>query len=123
MSESPKKYHEKRFRVFDKFGGKCAYCGCVIDIKKFHVDHIKPMMRGMGINADRGTDTEDNMNPSCHSCNIDKGTLSLEDWRNKIVGKLEILNDYQPNYRICLRFGLIVEHYIGVVFYFEKLGE
>lgn len=32
--------------IFDKFGGKCAYCGCDL-LKGWHVDHLKPVRREM----------------------------------------------------------------------------
>lgn len=33
-----------RQKVFDKYGGKCAYCGCEL-INGWHVDHIEPIGR------------------------------------------------------------------------------
>jgi 5-methylcytosine-specific restriction endonuclease McrA len=35
---------KERQIVFDKFGGKCAYCGCEL-IKGWHVDHLAPVVR------------------------------------------------------------------------------
>lgn len=34
-----------RQKVFDKYNGRCAYCGCDLT-KSFHVDHFNPLMRG-----------------------------------------------------------------------------
>lgn len=33
-----------RQKIFEKFGGKCAYCGCDLE-KGWHVDHIEPIRR------------------------------------------------------------------------------
>jgi 5-methylcytosine-specific restriction endonuclease McrA len=45
--------------------GKCAYC--FIDLgKKYHVDHIKPLIRG-------GSNWPDNLQLCCPTCNISKG--------------------------------------------------
>ncbi len=30
-----------RQKIFDKYGGKCAYCGCELQ-KGWHVDHVEP---------------------------------------------------------------------------------
>ena len=30
--------------VFDKYNGKCSYCGCELT-KGWHVDHIEPIVR------------------------------------------------------------------------------
>lgn len=35
---------DKRKIVFNKYGGKCAYCGCELQ-KGWHIDHIEPMVR------------------------------------------------------------------------------
>ncbi len=32
----------KRFQVYNKYGGRCAYCGKKIEYKDMQVDHIDP---------------------------------------------------------------------------------
>ena len=39
--------------VFDKYNGKCAYCGCEL-VKGWHVDHIEPIVRDSKWNRDKG---------------------------------------------------------------------
>jgi len=34
----------KRQKVYDKFNGRCAYCGCELKAG-FHIDHIEPIRR------------------------------------------------------------------------------
>jgi len=29
----------------EKFGGRCAYCGCELPEKGWHADHLEPVMR------------------------------------------------------------------------------
>ena len=55
----------------EKFGGKCAYCRSNIATTR---DHIIPISR-------KGTNTIDNINPSCLSCNDKKGTKLLSEWK------------------------------------------
>ena len=56
--------------VFDKCGGKCAYCGVDL-VKGWNVDHIKPQIFG-------GTNDLENLNPSCKDCNNYKCHTDLE---------------------------------------------
>lgn len=55
----------------DKYGQKCAYCG-VGPIE--HKDHVIPISKG-------GSDSIENIVPSCSACNLSKGAKTLEEWR------------------------------------------
>ena len=61
----------QRQQVFQKTGGHCAYCGCELPSKGWHLDHVKPVYRGHdGVSpSHRGTDTVDNALPACARCN------------------------------------------------------
>jgi hypothetical protein len=39
--------------IFDKYNGKCAYCGCEL-VKGWHADHIEPIVRDSKWNRDKG---------------------------------------------------------------------
>ena len=65
-----------RARVFQKTGGKCFYCGCDLDFKTYHIDHFIPKS-----NNGKGGD---NLVPSCSDCNLYKGRLSVDEFREKI---------------------------------------
>lgn len=145
-----------RQKVFDKFGGRCAYCGCDLSGKRWNVDHIEPVNRTTKtkpgyyvhkttkersenpggkwwlewervnpkrvfdkmLNPER--DTFENSNPSCHSCNITKSTLSIERFRAYIQQTVESLNKNKyAAYKFAKRFGLIQETPKPVKFYFE----
>ena len=82
----------ERILVFNKYGGKCAYCGCELQ-KGWHVDHIQAIRRGDSDKSIemmnkarntplvRGENSIENYNPSCRSCNIWKSTYSIENSR------------------------------------------
>ena len=67
--------------IFDKTGGKCFYCGCDLDFKNFHVDHLTPKSAG-------GKDAR-NTFPSFPECNIFKSNKTLEEFRYDLenIGK------------------------------------
>lgn len=106
----PKSVREK---VYQKFNGHCAYCGCELAYKDMQVDHIKSVC-GYGDN-----NNIDNLFPSCRMCNFYKGISDLEYFRKSLETLHERLR--KPFiYRLALKYGLITEHKNKVVFYFEK---
>lgn len=125
-----------REQIFNKYGGKCAYCGCDLQ-KGWHVDEIEPVRRNFNWNQDKrryevNKDNPmchperlhiDNQNPSCPSCNINKHSESLESFRSAIKGYMKHLNEVSTQYKIAKRYGLITETDIDVKFYFETLNE
>ena len=113
-----KKYREI---IFNKYGGKCAYCGCELQ-KGWHIDHLEPIRRGVlkdGKSMYEERDILSNMMPSCPSCNINKHSLSLEEFRNLISEFMKHLNEVSTQYKIAKRYGLVMETIKPVVFYFE----
>lgn len=117
--------------VFEKYNGRCAYCGCELK-KGWHVDEIEPVRRNWDLkNGKRvfsGTCEHperfniENQNPACASCNINKHSMSLEDFRNLISGFMKHLNEVSTQYKIAKRYGLISETNVDVVFYFERVS-
>jgi 5-methylcytosine-specific restriction endonuclease McrA len=116
--------------VFNKYEGKCAYCGS--DLKKgWHVDHIEPIVRDFNYNKSKvrfeatGTcrnpqnENLNNYNPSCASCNIQKNSFTIEQFRNNIKQFVKSLNEYSTQYKFAKRYGLVTETDIDVKFYFE----
>ena len=124
---------EERQFIYDKYNGHCAYCGCKLQ-KGWHVDELLPVQRNMKYSKDKskyvhdGTCTHperlniDNQMPSCPSCNINKHSLELEDFRNLISGFMKHLNEVSTQYKIAKRYGLVQETIKPVVFYFENQG-
>ncbi len=148
-----------RQKVFDKYAGRCSYCGCEL-MKGWHVDEVEPVKRrqkyihahwGEGRketdDCNRETHPEiefrkwheskmvsdgcdyperfnlDNQNPACASCNINKHSGSLEDFRKLIQGFMKHLNTVNTQYKIAKRYGLVSEVEKPVVFYFETLNK
>lgn len=132
--------------IFQKFGGKCAYCGCEL-VKGWHVDHLVPIRRRYKIipagYIHKGTPSEkwegqrtvvigcdnpemdciSNYMPACASCNINKHSMPLEDFRNLIKGFMKHLNNVSTQYKIAKRYGLVTENKIEVKFYFETFNQ
>lgn len=116
-----------RQEVYNKFKGRCAYCGCELK-KGWHVDHIQPKFHNWSdddiarhLKTKRGDDTIDNYNPSCPRCNKWKSTWSIEQFRREISLQTERLKRDSSAFRIALDYGLIQETEIEVKFYFETL--
>jgi len=65
----------------------------------------------------------DNQMPACASCNINKHSGSLEEFRKLIEGFIKHLNELNTQYKIAKRYGLVVENVKPVVFYFESVGK
>lgn len=121
--------------VFNKYGGKCAYCGTEL-LKGWHVDEVKPVVRNRKWIASHWDDITkpkcvdedyknpkyrqwiegkwvadgctypenfniDNQMPACASCNINKHSGSLEDFRNLIQGFMKHLNEVNTQYKIA----------------------
>lgn len=63
----------------------CQYCGQTD--KNGHVDHIVPLSQG-------GNDAFNNLTWSCSKCNIRKGTMSAENFKDKLA-KNETEGDQQ----------------------------
>lgn len=78
------KLSDKKLRVlmFNKYDGKCAYCGC--DLIKMHIDHIRPIDRHNMSEDDKTKLEISNLTPSCPSCNCSKSNFTLEIYRNII---------------------------------------
>lgn len=107
----------KREIVFNKFGGRCAYCGCVINIHKFQIDHIVPKCEKYFV----GQEELSNLNPACQSCNNYKRHSSLENFRKGIEMQIERLRRDKPTFRLAERYRLITCNSNRVLFYFETV--
>ncbi|HDK41688.1 MAG TPA: HNH endonuclease [Nitrospirae bacterium] len=120
---------EKRQIIYDKYGGRCAYCGEMIEYKAMQVDHIIPRNRYSGKygcliqngkKVDYEMDDLRNLNPTCRICNNWKLTFTLEDFRKEISKQVERARKYSRNFRMAERFGFIKTIDKSVVFYFES---
>ena len=109
--------------IFDKYNGKCAYCGCELKAG-FHIDHIEPIRRNLdGSCLNPQNEWLSNINPSCPSCNIMKHNQSIEQFRAMIKKFVANLNKYNNQYKFAKIYVLVTENDIEVKFYFETLND
>ena len=84
------------YRIFERDGFKCAYCGksSFEDGVKLHIDHIFPRVKG-------GKNSPQNLITSCEECNIRKNDrvlpkdISLELWNVVQKRNQELPYDYE----------------------------
>ena len=114
-----------------KYNGLCAYCGNPLG-DRWHADHVEPIVRTNWFKAagaeSRGPDyphrdTLENLNPACAPCNIDKHSMSLEDWRGQMERSHDVLHRDSGTYRRMKRYGLVVEDRRPIVFHFERVAD
>lgn len=102
----------QRLRVYNMYGGRCAYCGRPIRYEDMQVDHMVPLYNG-------GADNEENYVPACRMCNHYKSTYTVEKLREQLDMLQERLRkDYI--YRLALQYGLVREAENKITFFFEK---
>ena len=121
-----------RERIYQKYDGHCAYCGCKQQ-KGWHIEHVKPIKRvpkrfQYGVWEDiemeqPENNTFANMVPACPSCNINKHSMSVEEFRTAIHDYMKHLNNISTQYKIAKRFGLVNETGIKVKFYYEQFSD
>lgn len=101
-----------RETIWRKYGGRCAYCGSKITPSEMQADHIKSLAHG-------GSDTLDNMNPSCRLCNHYKRNAELDSFRNFFLdGIVERLRKIYI-FRVAEKYGMVTVSGWNHRFYFE----
>ncbi len=122
---------KERQAIYDKFGGHCAYCGCILQ-QGWHADHVRPIRRKLKYDKSKQKmvptgecrypkrECSDNYYPACASCNINKHSMSIEDFRKLVSGFITSLNRDSVQYRIARRYGLLQETEKPVIFFFEQ---
>ena len=126
----------ERKTVYDKFDGRCAYCGSKIEMHEMQVDHIIPKQNywhclknhfrvPLFLSHLTIDDCEhiDNKFPSCRVCNKWKSVYDIETFREEISAQPQRLMRDSSQYRMASRYSLIKETNNDVIFYFEKHGQ
>ena len=109
-----------RQEVHNKYGGHCAYCGCELDIKDMQVDHLESVNWCEQHNKE--CDYIENYMPSCRMCNYYKSEGTIEQFRERLSDML-MRNVRRPfDYRLALKYNLIIENVHPIKFYFETLN-
>jgi 5-methylcytosine-specific restriction endonuclease McrA len=114
-----KQFNQKeRHEVWQKYSGRCAYCGIKITVKNMQIDHIKAVIFG-------GTNGIENLNPACKDCNLYKGASSIETFRaftkQMLNEKLHYLFKSKTKMQVAINFGAIELKKWDGKFYFEKI--
>ena len=114
----------KRIAVYNKYSGRCAYCGQKIEYKDMQVDHFIPQEMEPVVIAGNfpGLDNIDdikNLMPACRTCNHYKRAHDLETFRRYIE---EIPQKLRINYiyKVGVLYGNVIEDRKTIQFYFEK---
>ena len=113
----------ERHLIYNKFGGKCAYCGTDIAYKDMQVDHQYPVVTVRTRLNLFGEDIEkeENKFPSCRKCNHYKRDMDLEGFRQLMrTIHLRIAADYKV--KVGLNYGIVTITPFNGEFYFEKLN-
>lgn len=113
----------ERQAVYDRYGGRCAYCGCKLDLKDMQVDHIESIRRH-DLDDIYGKDVSwlneiNNLNPACRACNFYKGEMPLDFMREQLGEILKRL-DKVFIFRLAVKYGLVQITPKPIKFYFER---
>lgn len=104
-----------RRKVYEKYGGRCAYCSKEIEYGEMQVDHLIPLR-----DTESGTDEFENLMPACRRCNHYKRANTLEGWRKMIEEIPQKLERDSYIYRVAIDYELIEPKPHEIVFYFER---
>jgi len=107
-----------RMLIFNKYNGRCAYCGEVINIEDMQVDHMRPL--NAWSECDCGSNEISNLMPSCRACNNYKSRYTLEEFRHNIATIRKKLARDSSIYRIGVKYGMFNTEEENITFYFEK---
>ena len=84
-----------REQVYNKYNGRCAYCGMEVEFKNFQVDHYWPKFLAH-LEPLLDNNRPDNLMPSCRKCNIHKHGMRPEVCRKiKYSGKTTLRSIYE----------------------------
>jgi len=108
----------ERENVYQKYDGRCAYCGRNIEYRDMQVDHKIPKAR-LHFREHETADWWDNLMPSCRRCNHYKKADSLEVFRRQLMTIQDrIAKDYSV--KVAIDYGVITFHPFDGEFFFEK---
>ena len=122
-----------RLQVYDKYDGRCAYCGKPLKPEEMQVDHIlayascdnfgettvRDKVRDMV--ADGSMNAIENLMPACRACNFYKSTDDIEGFRRRLLTELEHTCRSSFQTRLAMQYGMITYTAWSGEFYFEKI--
>ena len=129
---------KQRAILREKFGGKCAYCGCELP-DRWHADHAAPVIRRYTTHIDPVTrilrwtptgeshyperDNDGNMFPACPQSNLYKSSADVEGFRTMIERDFAAQINRSQALRAAQRFGQLHVTPEPIVFWFEKFEQ
>ncbi len=110
-----------RQRVYNKFCGRCAYCGTAIEIINMQVDHYLPRCREKfyANRCKKDVHSEENLMPSCQRCNHYKRGRTPKQFKElmqSLNARLESIYILKVAVDFCMA---TIKPFDGI-FYFEK---
>lgn len=113
-----------REAIYNKFGGRCAYCGKKIAYKDMQVDHLIPIQRErFGKFTEDQIECFENYMPTDRRCNHYKRAHSLEAFRKMIEEIPKKLFRDSYIYKVGLDYGLVEAHEHKITFYYEQFDK
>lgn len=114
---------EVRYQVWEKYGKKCAYCGCDLEYKEMQVDHILAVTRKIKESHEfKDHNDIENLNPSCRGCNYYKDTFTIEQFRSVMLTLHERVS--KPFiFRLAQKYKMVEIKPFDGKFYFEKTSK
>lgn len=111
-----------RQKVYQKCTGHCGYCGKAINFKDMQVDHIIPLWYISLDKTNNHLNNEDNLMPSCRSCNHYKRGDNLEQFRTKMTTLHDRVCSHYIG-KVALDYNIVYIKPFDGVFYFEKIAD
>lgn len=125
-----------RKKIYNKYNGKCAYCGKDLDFNNFHIDHLIPLRYLRTIEKQKDNNKLDNLLPTFPIINNYKRYLFLEDFRKRLENLHQRLKKLPKNPKtqkslkhkeyllnIANLFDINENKPFKGLFYFEKLNK
>ncbi|WP_204162469.1 HNH endonuclease [Erwinia amylovora] len=97
----------KREALRKAFYCRCGFCGAELPLRGWHAELI-------------GTEyVEGGLIPVCRECRVIKGSACVTGFRSILSEQVQRAHRQSVNFRTALRFGLVEEVDMPVVFWFE----
>lgn len=125
--------------IYNKYNGKCSYCGCELS-SDWQVDHITPIKHFEWGLCNGNPNDLSNLNPACRKCNHYKRCMPLDSFLScvgfrdymlsfhKRLAKLPKKTSVKRTKErilymndIANRYSITVDNPFSGLFYFEKL--
>ena len=107
-----------RIKVYNKYNGRCSYCGRKIEYEDMQVDHLIPQ-RMFNVYRVEGINKFSNLMPSCRRCNHYKRAETLETFRHNLITLHErIMKNYIC--KVGVDFGIVEIKVFDGIFYCER---